>query len=197
MQPDGVAMQGVPLACPLDVRAMGDDGVGAIYADASGTYGWGAWTAVGSTVYACCGEWSTAEIELDIATLELYASSVGLVTLAPAASACEVYSFTDNTVALAAMRSLSPRAEQMQLLTAARVQWMRAQGVREVAERVTTTANLWADLLSRRGGVAIFEQQVAALGLELQWCEPPAAWATAQTALAAAEAAATAAATAA
>ena len=97
-----------------------------------------------------------------------------------------MYSYTDNTVALAAMRSLSPKAAPMQQLTAARIQWMRAHGVREVAERVSTTANLWADLLSRQGGVDLFEQQVAALDMQLVWCKPPADWASARAALTAA-----------
>ena len=143
-------------------------------------------TAVDSTVYACYGTWDSGECELNIATLELYASSAGLVTLAPAACLTEVYSYTDNTVALAAMRSLSPKAAPMQQLTAARIQWMRAHGVREVAERVSTTANLWADLLSRQGGVDLFEQQVAALDMQLVWCKPPADWASARAALTAA-----------
>ena len=124
---------------------------------------------MGNTVLAVAGTWTAVEKATQtIAELELYASTVGLVALAPAAELKEVYSFTDNTVALAAMRSLAPTAPAMQQLTTRRVAWMQQEGVREAAERVTTDANLWADLLSRRGGCYLFEQQVTALGMELR-----------------------------
>ena len=42
----------------------------------------------------------------------------------------------------------------MQQLTEARVEWLMADGVAEATERITSAANLWADLLSR-GRVAV------------------------------------------
>ena len=177
IQEGGEATSGVPLASPLGMAAAGSPGVGVIYADASGEYGYGAWTVVGDEVWVVRGTWSAHErAAFIIADKELFASTIGVVTFTEAAAWRDVYSFTDNTVAMSAMRKLTPTSPAMQQLTAARVEWMLERGVREAAERVSSKSNLWADLLSREGGWAPFSLQVAALGLQLREMQPPTDW---------------------
>ena len=157
---------------------MGAPGVGAVYADASGEIGWAAWTVSGGELLLTGDVWSDVERrELLICEKELFASTAALVALAEPAGAADVYSFTDNTVALAAMRNLTPSTERMQELAAARTAWLHASGVREAAERVPSKANLWADLGSR-GAFDAVVQQASELGLATRWIAPPAAWAT-------------------
>ena len=67
------------------------------------------------------GEWTESERALLICDLELAASTFGLVALQPELELRNVYSFTDNTVAMAAMRTMAPSTAAMQQLTAARV----------------------------------------------------------------------------
>ena len=57
-------------------------------------------------------------------------------------------------------------AHLLQMLVARRVQWLRENGVFSAVARVGTKENLWADLISRRGGEAVFLEQVWALGME-------------------------------
>ena len=169
--------EGVPLA-RCDGMAAADSGeAGVVYADASGGGGFAAWTCVGGEVLMVAGEWSEAERELNIAALELLASTFGAVALAPWLPR-DVYSFTDNTVAMAAMRSLRATSPAMQAILARRTAWLHAEGRVEQPRRVTSAANLWADLGSRpeKGGVAAVEQQAAALGLGFRRVELPAAW---------------------
>lgn len=140
----------VPLATVRSVRPVGEPGAGAIYADASGSMGWGAWTLLGDEVLVVVGEWSAKELELGIAEKELFASTAGLVTLVNETGWTDVTSFTDNMVALAAMRSCTPSTPRLQALVEARLDWMSRTGVLEAAERVGSKSNLWADLASRR-----------------------------------------------
>ena len=56
------------------------------------------------TVLLVEGAWTARERSMLICELELLVSTIGLVTLAPLAQLNHVYSFTDNTVAMAAMR---------------------------------------------------------------------------------------------
>jgi hypothetical protein len=122
------------------------------------------------------GRWSAAEREhLFICDLELAASTLGLVALQPEVGRSFIYSFTDNTVAMAAMRGLTPSTACMQALTVERVAWMLGEGVWEATERITSKANLWADLGSR-ARVADVMAQAAALGLTVRRVEPPSAW---------------------
>ena len=159
--------EGVPLASRSEVEQMGNPGVGAIYADASGEIGWAAWTVAGDTLYWCGGEWSSnVRSELHINEKELFASTVGLMTLAPAAGLSQVHNFTDNTVAMSAMRSAVAKSARMQELLALRVEWMLGHGVNEAALRVSTRANLWADLGSR-GQAAEMQRQAEQLGLSV------------------------------
>jgi hypothetical protein len=168
--------RGVPLASPSAIRPFSEPHVGAIYADASGEVGWGAWTVCGDEVLIVEGRWSEAERSLlPIHDKELYASTVGLFALAPAAGLQDVWSFTDNTVALSAMRTLTPRTPAMQELISARLAWMEQVGVREAAERVNTKNNLWADWISR-GSTSDVIAQAEALGYRVRVVEPPVAW---------------------
>lgn len=167
---------GVPLATRAPIRPCGAEGTGAIYADASGEIGWSAWTVAGGELLLVLGEWDEREREqLLICEKELYASTAGLTVLAEAAGFREVWSFTDNTVALAAMRSMAPKTTRMQLLTEARTSWMFENGVREAAERISTKNNLWADLGSR-GRVDVVLQQAERLGLRWRVLEVPEPW---------------------
>ena len=138
-----------PLAPAARLGAVGDLGVGAMYADASGNKGWSAWTCDGGKVLLTGGEWTLEERSLDISVKELYASSAGVATLAPLAEWTAVYNFTDSMVALASMRSATPRSARLQALSARRVEMLIAMGLREAPERISSKSNLWADLGSR------------------------------------------------
>ena len=92
--------------------------------------------------------------------------TAALTSLVPATGARYAVEFTDNTVAQGAARRLAPSAHLLQVLVARRVQWLRASGVFSAIARVGTKENLWADLISRRGGEAVFLEQVWALGME-------------------------------
>lgn len=164
---------GVPLACRPDVDPIGGASSGAVYADASGEWGWGAWTVQGSTLYWCGGQWSPrVRAELHINEKELYASTAGLMALAPATGMRSVHSFTDNTTAMGVMRSLRARNVRMQELTALRVAWMLEHGVSEATHRITSAANLWSDMISR-GALAEVVEQAAAMGLRAERVAPP------------------------
>jgi hypothetical protein len=165
------------------VRPTGEPGAGAVYADASGSIGWGAWTFDGDEVLVIAGEWSAAEQELGIAEKELFASTAGLAAMVRETGWTDVSSFTDNMVALAAMRSCTPRTPRLQALVQARMQWMSTTGVLEAAERVGSKSNLWADLASR-GRLDDVLQQAHQLGLRTRVVEPVAEWQSADWLLA-------------
>ena len=171
--------EGVPMASSGAFPPVGRDGCGAIYADASGSIGYAAWTVAlrsgAPTVLLVEGTWSTEERSLLICELELLASTIGLVALAPLAGLSYVYSFTDNTVAEAAMRTLTPSTPVMAELTARRCEWLMARGVAESAERVSNKSNLWADLGSR-GRTEEVERQARQLGLAFELVSQPAGW---------------------
>lgn len=168
--------EGVPLAASDDQPAPGA-GAGAIYADASGEGGFCAWTLEGDRVVAVGGEWTEAERSLLICDLELLASTFGAVALRPWTG--DIFcSFTDNTVAQVAMRSLRSRSPAMQAILRRRVRWMHEEGILEESRRVTSKANVWADVGSRPelGGMAELERLVAEAGLEFERVGVPAAW---------------------
>ncbi len=81
--------EGVPLASIGSFPAVGNDGCGAIYADASGSIGYAAWTVAPRggvpTVLFVVGEWTVCERGMLICELELLASSIVSVALAPLA----------------------------------------------------------------------------------------------------------------
>ena len=106
----------------------------------------------GELLYAY-GEWTEDERELLIVCeKELVASTWGLVAFAPWLQRA-VVSWTDNTVAIAVMRSMAPRLEVMQEITARRTEYLFEGENLEESRRITPSkANLWADLRWARGG---------------------------------------------
>ena len=160
---------GVPMACREWVPAYGAPGVGVIYADASGEEGWAAWTFASGVVYMVSGVWGELDRELIIADKELVASTVGLFVLGEALQFKYVWEYTDNTVALSAIRSLTPSTPLSQRLCAARVIWCSDRSVFVMGERITSANNEWADIGSRpvtRGGPAAVATMAHELGLE-------------------------------
>ena len=168
-----------PLAPTARLGAVGDLGVGAMYADASGNHGWSAWTCVGDEVLMTGGEWTLRERSLDISVKELYASTAGLATLAPLAEWSAVYNFTDSMVALATMRSATPQSVRLQALSARRVEMLIAMGIREAPERISSKSNLWADLGSRGRSEEVVAQ-AATLGLSTKRLAVAAEWVSLQ-----------------
>ena len=171
---------GVPLASVAAMPPADSEEVLAVYADAAGAEalegGFGAWAVVGSELLYVEGQWTDEErASLIIADLELAASTFGLVALAEEASVRHVYSFTDNTVAMAAMRRLTPSRPVMQQLIAARVSWMMERGINEAVERVTSKANTWADDLSR-GRLQWVLDEATRLGLRPRRVQVAAEW---------------------
>ena len=163
----GAAHEGVPLACRGLFPAAGEEGVVVLYSDASGGFGFGGWAAWGQKVFYVAGAWSSEERDgIHINVKELFAMAAALASLVPATGARYAVEFTDNTVAQGAARRLAPSAHLLQMLVARRVQWLRENGVFSAVARVGTKENLWADLISRRGGEAVFLEQVWALGME-------------------------------
>lgn len=160
---------GVPLASRGRFPAAGEPGVGVVYADASGEEGWSAWTIEEGIVYMVAGVWSEADAVMIIAEKELVASTVGLFALAELLGWKHVWEFTDNTVALSAMRSMTPGTRFMQRLVVVRAQWMMAKGLFSAAERITSLNNLWADVGSRpvtKGGPESVRREAAEMGLD-------------------------------
>ena len=164
---------GVPLAS-IRMPPVGPD-CAAVYADASGSVGFAAWTVICGELLVTAGVWTDEEKELlTIAELELLASTFGVVAFdewLPRA----VVSFTDNVVAQAAMRASAPRAELMQRVVVARTEWLMQRGMAEAVRRVTSQANLWADLGSR-GELMEVVRQAEALDLVVREVEVPVAW---------------------
>ena len=155
----------------------GTPGVGVAYSDASGEYGFGAWTLHEGRVLYLSGEWSPTErAGMHINLKELFAMAASLGTFLPITKVRYVAEFTDNTAAEGAARRLSPRTAPMQRLVERRVELLRSKGAFSAVARVATGENKWADLLSRAGGEADFLQQVAALGLDAVRCSVPAEW---------------------
>ena len=155
--------------------AVGDAGVGAIYADASDV-GFAAWTVHERELMYVVGEWSAVTRDaVPIHGKELQASTLGLVALAPECGMRDVYSFTDNIVAQYAMRDGTSRSHEMQPLIARRSSWMLQHGILEASERITSKANLWADLGSREQ-ISEVIRQAAALGFSERRLPLPKGW---------------------
>ena len=88
----------------------------------------------------------------------------------------DVYSFSDNVVAQYAMRSGTSNSQPMQRMLNRRSEWLTANSVLEAAERITSKANLWADLGSRKKMAEVI-RQAAALGIVKSRCiTPPSLW---------------------
>ena len=170
---------GVPIASRCSLPPASSSEAVAIYADAARDCehaGFGAWVVKGDELLYTHGQWSAEESSgLLICDLELAASTFGLVALQPEVGADCVYSFTDNVVAQAAMRGLTPETPAMQSLCADRVEWMLQSSILETSERITSKANLWADLASRGGADELCRQAIA-LGLRPRHVPVPPLW---------------------
>ena len=166
--------EGVPLA---GCEAFPGEEPLVIYADASGEGGFSAWTIVGDEVLMVAGEWTAEERGMLICELELLASTYGLVAFAPGVDRW-VVSFTDNTVAQAAMANGRARSPAMQAIIARRSEWMLECGVLEQTRRISSKANVWADVGSRPelGGAGEVVRMAASAGLTLRMLDVPAGW---------------------
>ena len=138
-----------------------------------------AWAVRGDELLYVEAKVSEAECQqygLGIAELELLASTWGLACLGPLLSSY-VVSFTDNTVALSAMRRLSTRAEgdAMPAMLRRRTSFLLENAVVEAAERITSKNNRWADLGSR-GQVGVVCVEALALGLRPRRVEITSEW---------------------
>ena len=166
--------EGVPLAARSDFPAVGGGDAGAIYCDASGSLGWCAWTVVDTTVYEMCGQWDDSSRNMNIADKEYLASTAGLLGLHPLIESSYIWEWTDNTVALAAIRHLTPSRQVMQELSNFRAEWLRENLVFTVGERITSKNNLWADWGSR-GRIDLVQAHAIELGLSVVHVENNAA----------------------
>lgn len=140
---------GVPLACRTPPTKGANNEACVIYADASGTVGYSAWTVRADDLLIVCGEWSEDEKRLNIATLELLAATWGPVALTTGDVGSELVSFTDNVIVAKELRvGWSDDSLRNAVLTR-RSEWLRAAGQREAVARVTSKNNVWADWGSR------------------------------------------------
>ena len=131
----------------------------------------------GSEVMYIADTWLEEErCGLHINVKELLATSAALATFLGATAARYALEFTDNTVAEGAARRTAPASPQLQRLVERRVALLRGKGAFTELARVGTHENLWADLISREGGLAIFLSQVAELGLVARRVEVAAGW---------------------
>ena len=163
----GGSHEGVPLACRGAFPSVESGEVVVMYSrDASGGYGFGAWTLWRGEVLYIADTWDAAEqSDVHINVKELLATSAALATFLEATAATYAVEFTDNTVAEGAARRSAPSAPQLQRLVERRVAMLRERRRFTETARVGTRENIWADLISREGGLSQFKQQVASLGL--------------------------------
>ena len=165
---------GVPLA---SLGAAGDGEALSVYADASGEGGWSAWAIADGALLLVGGTWSASELPLLIQEKEYLASTWALAAFRPWIGR-RVVSFTDNVVVRAALSSATPRSPCMQLIAARRSAWLLSEGIVEDVLRITTHANIWADVGSRPelGGVAAVGRMACAAGLTVTPVAVPAEW---------------------
>ena len=107
---------------------------------------------------------------------ELLATSAALAAFLEATAASYAIEFTDNMVAEGAARRAAPASPPLQRLVERRVELLRRMNAFTELARVGTHENLWADLISREGGLSIFLAQVADLGLTARRLAVDAAW---------------------
>ena len=169
--------EGVPLACRKGFPPVGDERLVVTYSDASGGFGFGGWAEWKGRILYVSGEWSDEErAALHINVKELFAMSATLAAVMAATGATYVMEFTDNTAAEGAARRTAPSAVQLQQLVQRRVALLRSRGAYSRVERVGTHENLWADLISRRNGEAVFRRQVEEMGMEAVRLAVPDDW---------------------
>ena len=164
------AIDAFPLASSSDLMA--------IYADAAGdgaAPGWGYWWVMNGCLLFAWGEWTPAQLLLPIHALELWTSSVALMS-AYSQHKGEVnplmLEYTDNAASEFVADSQQSRCPYLQHLIAARSDFFDASGVCSLPQRVSSVHNLWADLLSR-GEVARVIASAVRLGLRPCRLFPP------------------------
>ena len=168
---------GVPLAARRGFPAPGDEGVLVTYSDASGTHGFGAWTYAEGRVMYTCEEWDEEARAAHINAKELMAMAASTESmLARVLSATHVREFTDNTTAEWAAHRMAPRVAPLQRLMERRAQGLRTRGAYTCVSRIGTKENVWADLLSRAGGEAVFLAMVRELGMEAEKLQTEGEW---------------------
>lgn len=159
----------LPFAAVESFPAGGDD-LAVLYADAAGdgdNPGWGFWWVEGNNLYFAFGEWSAAQLAIPIHALELWASTVGLMTLFRrklSGSSPFVLEYTDNAASEFVADSQQSRCRFLQALLLARCDFFDASNVCSLPQRVASVHNLWADWLSR-GEVARMLASAVRLGL--------------------------------
>ena len=169
--------EGVPLACRGEFPPIESEKVVVMYSDASGGWGFGAWTLWGGEVLYIADtwlEWERGGVHINVK--ELLATSAALAAFLEATAASYAIEFTDNTVAEGAARRAAPASPPLQRLVERRVELLRSKEAFTELARVGTHENLWADLISREGGLAVFLAQVAGLGLTARRLAVDAAW---------------------
>ena len=89
-----------------------------------------------------------------------------------------MHSFTDNTAAEGSMRKLRARSPAMQAILRRRTAWMHERGLLETVQRITSKANVWADVGSRpeKGGAEAVEAAAVAAGYRFRRVQLPAGW---------------------
>ena len=173
----GGSHEGVPLACRGVFPSLESGEVVVMYSDASGSFGFGAWTFWKGEVLYIAGEWDAAERErLHINVKELLATTAALATFLEATAARYAVEFTDNTVAEGAARRLAPSSAQLQWLVERRVGLLREKESFTEMARVGTHENIWADLISRPAGLGEFLEQVSGMGLTARKLEVAEGW---------------------
>lgn len=128
--------------------------------------GYGCWTVRGRKLFYTHGLYNRAEVDyLSISVLELVASYWGEVIFSRVApDISHVLSFTDNTGAEWSMRRETPSARLMQIVTSRRSVFLQQRRLFARSLRVSSSANRWADALSRQD-VAAVVAEAQALGL--------------------------------
>ena len=118
----------------------------------------------GGVVYALYDGWTADERDgLDICEKEFHASNVALEVLGVTTGDKYFYEFTDNSVVLAVMRSMTPGTLRLQVLMERRIELLSRKGWRSLPERISSINNLWADMLSRGEWMDV-QRQAEALG---------------------------------
>ena len=143
------------------------EGTCVVYADASSTYGFCAWSVKDGCLFLVEGQWNEEEKNfLRICDMELLASTYGIMTFSDLIDRY-VLSFTDNTVTRACIENQGSKSEILHRILKWRNDWLSRRGIVERAYRVTSADNVWADLGSR-GELHVVISQAKQLGLSVQ-----------------------------
>ena len=168
----------VPLACRQSFPFADVDSLLVYFADASSREpflpdapclpGFGAWTVRDRTFYYFDGLWSEQEVQqFSVTILEfLVCLWAPQVFIPVAASVSHILEFTDNTGAEWSMRRETPSSAIMQRIAARRSSFLASRLLFARSCRVSSSANTWADDLSRQRRDAVLAA-AAALNLSI------------------------------